>query len=268
MFQKLPFTISIVLVSLFSLASCSEDKSEQVAPAVSERTSAESEQETSSVLDEDDGYTVVGGIELDYLFVTRMPEIVGKYVKEFNYHWMRAYNCEYAGQIKNDFALFQSVEAGIMSAVVEDKSVATNRFKALGNMVVYLSKDNRNEGTLGTAEGHKRGFSGSHFKDTDCKETEPLNTRHVLFLKKIQRGQIVDVPDKLLESVKSDGKVAYAVMVIKFTLEDTQYEYYEKNNYFKVKHTGAIDEIALYADKQELANRNPFIVLSADDLYR
>lgn len=216
----------------------------------------------------DDDYTKINGAELDYLLIHRQSDITMHYVRAFNYRWLMAYDCEAAAKIQNDESLFRSIEADKISSELSDAENYTNMFKDAGDMVVYLSKENRHEGVLGTAQGHRRSFHGEHAAGAGCEQTHKLNTRHVIRLKKIRHGIPVYLPDSVFNGLRANENIIKIPMVIKFTLNDTQYKYFDKTDFFHVTHTGEIDEIALYARRQDIAVGNPFRVLTGNDFYR
>ena len=262
MSKHIIITIFIFSLSFSGLTGCSDDKADTTKSSVS------SQPTISNQDDSYDEYTSIHPIELDYLLLKNHPEITQDYQDEFNFRWLRAYDCENSKKIENDMSLFQVIQSKLIADALDEARSTTNKFKVWGAMTLYVTEDDRNVWKLKRI-AYKRSFTGSRYKkDAECRDTKRLNTGHSLRLKKIAKNKTIRLSDDVIDKLDiSRSSRATIYIVVKFTLDESNFEYYEDKKYFKVKHTGEFDEVTFYASKLDMNKKKHFLILSADELY-
>ena len=248
---------SFLLISLIS--GCSDDK-----PKV-ESTSSITQKANNF---EDDEYTSIDSIELDFLLLKNHPDITQDFPDKFNFRWLRAYDCENTKDIENDMNLFQQIQTKLISDAIGEARDTTNKFKVWGGMTIYMTEDDRNVWKLKRI-AYKTSFRGGRYKkDAECKFTKTLNTSHSLKMKQIPKDKTIQLSDEVVDKLTiSRISGARVFVVVKFTLDESNYEYNEDKNYFKVKHRGEFEEVTFYATKHDMNDKNNFLILSKDELY-
>ena len=248
-------------MSFSGLTGCSEDKAGTTKSPISSQPTISNQDDTY------DEYTSIDPIELDYLLLKSHPEITQDYQDEFNFRWLRAYDCENSKKIENDMSLFQVIQSKLIADALEEAKSATNKFKVWNSMTIFMSEDDRNIWKLKRIP-YKRGFRGSRYKkDAACRYTKRLNTSHSLKLKRIPKDKTIQLSDDIVNKLKIIRSFATIYVVVKFKLDESNYEFNDDKKYFKVKHTGEFDEVTFYATKLDMNKKKHFLILSADELY-
>lgn len=267
-----PYTIiGLALVFLVILLILLFTGGEESIPVKSEATTTKPIEVVSASAEDEikyRNYKKMTGYNMDRTFLRFHPDITDEYYDEFNYNWIRAYNCEYSSEIKDDKSRFYEIMRKAMDEELRYRHEFPVKYQSRSDARVKAISRNSNEVKLQRYISVRTNLmSSSRSKEPGCSDTRNMNTRHSIKFERFRENLKIEVPQRIVNALDHPERGFELEVELKFRIEGSTYEYSRSQKSFQIRHKAIIEEMVILNNDNASRKDRIFMTLSESQLY-
>ena len=244
---------------------------EEAAPVKPVATKAKAE-EVAAAPAEDEvkyrNYKKLTGYNMDRTFLRFHPDITQEYLEEFNYNWIRAYNCEYSTEIKDDKSRFYEIMRKTMDEELRYRYDFPVKYQSTSDLRMKLLVKDRDEVELKRYISIRTNLNGTSKRfEPGCNDVRNMNTSHSIRFTPFRDKLRIDVPQKIFAALDYPERGFELEVDLKFRIEGSTYEYLRSQESFRIRHTAIVEEMRLLNNDNASREDRVFMTLRESELY-
>jgi len=213
-------------------------------------------------------YKRLTGYNMDHTFLRFHPEVTQEYLDEFNYNWIRAYNCEYSTEIKNDKSRFYEIMRKTMDEELHYRYEFPVKYQSPSDLRMKLLTKDSDEVELKRYISIRTNLNGtSKRSEPGCNDVRNMNTRHSVRFASFRDKLRIEVPRKILAALDYPERGFELEVDLKFRIEGSTYEYLRSQKSFRIRHTAVVEEMRLLNNDNASREDRVFMTLLESELY-